>query len=77
MSGEDVSGVSTSLALLHVHVSMYMITRCACVRTCTSVAGSPEARCGVPIDLNVTKRGHTVVVLSYHKIGGGATITRP
>ena len=31
-----------------------------------SVAGCPEARRGVPVD--ITKRGHIVVVLSYHKV---------
>ena len=32
------------------------------------VAGCPEAWRGVPVDLNVTKRGQIVVVLSYHKV---------
>ena len=34
----------------------------------TSIAECPEARRGVPVDLNVTKRGCIVVVLSYHKV---------
>ena len=51
------------------------IHKCACVRT--SVTGCPEARRSVPVDLNVTKRGHIVVLLSYVSQGrGGATITR-
>ena len=36
----------------------------------TYVAGCLEVRCGVPVDLNVTKKGHInfVVILSYHKV---------
>ena len=34
----------------------------------TSVAGCPEVWRGVPVDLNVTKKGHIVVVSSYHKV---------
>ena len=51
-------------------LSIYMITRCAFVRTYvrTFIAGCPEARRGVPVDLNATKRGHIVVVLSYHNV---------
>ena len=39
----------------------------------------PEVRrrgAASPLTSYVTKRGHTVVVLSYHKVRGGATITR-
>ena len=42
-------------------LSIYMITRCACVRTYvrTSVAGCPEAWRGIPIDLTRHKeRAH-------------------
>ena len=35
----------------------------------TSVAGCPEVRRGVPVDL---KKGHIVAVLSYHKPVPGA-----
>ena len=45
-----------------------MITRCVCVYVRTSIAGCPEAQRGIPVDLNVTKKGHIVVVLSYHKV---------
>ena len=41
-------------------ISIYMI-RCACASTyvCTSVAGSSEARCGIPVDLTCHKeRAH-------------------
>ena len=39
-----------------------------CMYVHTSIAGCPEVRRGIPVDLNVTKRGHIVVVLSYHKV---------
>ena len=44
---------------------------------CTSVTGSPEARCGIPVDLTCHKErahcGHTVISQGQ----GGITITRP
>ena len=54
---------------------LYMITRHACVRT--SIAGCPEARRGVPVDLTRHKeRAHCGrAVISQGR--GGATIKRP
>ena len=62
---------------VHMYIRTYVRTY---IRTyvCTSVAGSLEAQRGVPIDLTRQREGTcTVVVLSYHKVRGGATITRP
>ena len=51
------------------YLSICMITRCACVRTYVrTVARCPEAQRDVPVDHNITKRGHIVVVLSYHTV---------
>ena len=41
---------------------------------CTSVAGSPEARRGVPVDLTSQREG-TLVMLSYHKVRGNYKAT--
>ena len=52
-----------------MYTSIYMITRCARVRT--YVRPLPDVwRCGAasPLTSQVTKRGHIVVVLSYHKV---------
>ena len=44
---------------LHIINSIYVITRCVCVYVRTSVAGCPEARRGVPVDLTRHKeRAH-------------------
>ena len=59
MSGHFVLSSSTCYRehwYTYVH-SIYVITRCACVRT--SVGGCPEARRGVPVDITRHKaRAH-------------------
>ena len=55
-----------------------MYIQCTCLLgVCVCVRPLPEVRGrGLPIDLHVTKGGRTVVVLSYHKVGGGVTSPR-